>query len=86
MNELYLKASTISAYLHSFVATDLFNQQAKQMSSQFDQVMVGIQKVGVLLEAWVGQFKDILPEVLDLGGVLVNTPSRLRKSLNKANT
>lgn len=68
MNELYLKASTISAYLHSFVATDSFNQQAKQMSSQFDQVMVGIQKVGVLLEAWVGQFKDILPEVLDLGG------------------
>jgi pepF/M3 family oligoendopeptidase len=68
MNELYLKAATISAYLHSFIATDSYNLQAKQMSSQFDQVMVGVQKVNVLLEAWVGQFKEILPEVLALGG------------------
>jgi len=38
------------------------------MGSEFDQVMVGIQKVNVLLEAWVGQFKDVLPDVLALGG------------------
>ena len=56
MNELYIKASTIGSYLHSFVATDSFNQQAKQMSSQFDQVTVGIHKVGVVLDAWVGCF------------------------------
>ena len=35
--------------------------------SQFERVLVGIQKVSVLLEAWVGQFKDMLPEVLALG-------------------
>ena len=68
INALILKATTISAYLHSFVATDSFNLQAKQMSSQFDQVMVGIQKLNVLLEAWVGKFKEVLPEVLALGG------------------
>ena len=68
MNELYLKASTIGSYLHSFVATDSFNQQAKQMSSQFDQVVVGIQKTEVLVESWVGKFKEVLPEVLALGG------------------
>ena len=29
--------------------------------------MVGVQKVNVLLQAWVGTFTDILPEVLALG-------------------
>jgi len=67
MNALMLKAMTIRAFLHSYITTDSFNQQASRMYSQFDQVMVGVQKVTVLLEAWVGQFKDILPEVLAHG-------------------
>ena len=69
VNKLMLKASTINAFLHSYIATDSFNQQATRLGSQFDQVMVSIQKVSVLLEAWVGQFKDILPEVLELGNM-----------------
>ena len=69
VNTLMLKASTINAFLHSYIATDSFNQQATRLGSQFDQVMVSIQKVSVLLEAWVGQFKDILPEVLELGNM-----------------
>ncbi len=67
MNALMEKATTVRAYLHSFISTDSFNQQAVQMGSQFDKVLVGVQTVNVLLEAWVGQFKDILPEVLALG-------------------
>jgi pepF/M3 family oligoendopeptidase len=67
MNVLMEKARTIDAYLHSFVATDSFNQLAARMDSQFDQVLVEIQKVNVLLAAWVGQFKEVLPEVLALG-------------------
>ncbi len=67
LNALMEKAYTVRAYLHSFVSTDSFNQQATQMMSQFDKVLVGIQQVNVLLEAWVGQFKDRLPEVLALG-------------------
>jgi len=58
---------TIRAFLHSFISTDSFNQQALQMGSQFDKVMVEVRKVSILLEAWVGQFKDVLPEVLLLG-------------------
>lgn len=68
INALMEKAMTIRAFLHSFMATDSFNKQAMRMGSEFDQVMVGIQKVNVLLEAWVGQFKDVLPDVLALGG------------------
>ena len=67
LNGLIIKAGTINAFLHSYISTDSFNKQAARMGSQFDQVMVSIQKVSVLLEAWVGQFKDILPEVFALG-------------------
>lgn len=67
LNTLMVKAGTINAFLHSYIATDSFNKQAARMGSQFDQVMVSIQKVNVLLEAWVGQFKDILPEVFAIG-------------------
>jgi len=67
MNSLLEKATTIRAYLQSFIATDSFNQQAMQMGSKFDKVMVGIQKISVLLQSWLGQFEDVLPEVLALG-------------------
>ena len=67
-NALLEKADTIEAYFHSFISTDSYNQVANRMNSQFDQVMVEIQKVSVLLEAWIGQFKDQLPAVLALGG------------------
>ena len=66
-NHLLEKAVTIRAYLHSFISTDSFDQKALQMGSQFDMVMVNIQKVSVVLEAWVGQFMEQLPEVLALG-------------------
>jgi len=66
-NLLLEKAVTIQAYLHSFISTDSFDQKALQMGSQFDMVMVNIQKVSVVLEAWVGQFMEQLPEVLALG-------------------
>ncbi|HCU57720.1 MAG TPA: oligoendopeptidase F, partial [Anaerolineaceae bacterium] len=67
VNALLEKAFTINAYLSSFTTTDSFNQEAARLDSRFDQVMVGVQKVSVLLQAWVGTFKDVLPKVLALG-------------------
>ncbi len=67
MNALMEKSLTIRAYFNSFTSTDTFNQQAMQMESQFAKVLVGIQKVNVLLAAWVGQFKIMLPDILALG-------------------
>ncbi len=68
LNNLIEKADTIYAYFYSFISTDSYNQVAMRMISQFDQVMVEIQKVSVSLETWVGQFKDKLPVGLALGG------------------
>ncbi len=68
LNALMEKASTISAYFHSFISTDSYNQEAMRMDSQFDQVMVEINKVNVLLETWTGRVKAVLPAALALGG------------------
>ena len=67
VNALMLKAMTITAYIHGFISTDSFNEEARQLESQYDRVMVDVQKVNVLLETWVGQFRDVLPEALKLG-------------------
>ena len=67
VNTLQEKAVTIRAFFQSFISTDSYNQQAMRMSSQFDQVMVEIHKVEVMLEAWVGRFGDKLPAALALG-------------------
>jgi len=68
LNALLEKASTISAYFHSFISTDSYNQEAMRMDSQFDQVMVEINKVNVSLETWTGKVKAALPAALALGG------------------
>ncbi len=67
MNALMTKATTIYAFTRSYITTDSFNQDAARMGSEFDQVLVGIQKINVLMEAWLGQFKELLPDVLALG-------------------
>ncbi len=67
INVLMEKAETINSYIHSFVSTDSFNQQAQRLESQFDQVLVGIQQVTILLQAWIGQFQAVMPDILALG-------------------
>jgi pepF/M3 family oligoendopeptidase len=67
LNTIILKISTVRAYLHAYITTDSYNKEALRLASQFDQVMVGFQNINVVLEAWLGAFKDQLPEVLALG-------------------
>jgi pepF/M3 family oligoendopeptidase len=67
LNAIILRFATIRAYLHSFITTDSYNKDALRLASEFDQVMVGFSNVNVVLEAWMGQFKEKLPEVLALG-------------------
>jgi pepF/M3 family oligoendopeptidase len=68
VNGLTERAATLEAYFQSFITTDSFNQDAMRMNSQFDAVLVEIQKVNVLLETWLGTLKYGLPGALALGG------------------
>jgi len=67
LNTLMDKAITIYSYFSLCIATNSFDKEARRMKSEFDLVMVAIRKVDILLEAWIGRFKDVLPDVLALG-------------------
>ncbi len=56
-------AETIGAYIYSFITTDSFNQLAKRMLSQFEQVEVRLRMLGVQSQQWIGSIADKLPEV-----------------------
>ena len=68
INPLLEKASTIGAYIHSFISTDSFNQAAMRLNSQFELVMVEISQVNVMLESRLGRLRAVLPSALELGG------------------
>ncbi len=68
-NQIYLIASTLRAYIESFVSTDSYNKEAMSKQSEFDQVSVRIDKLDVKIRAWVGSVADKLEEFIDLDPV-----------------
>ena len=67
-NHLQVIGGTISSYIHSFVSTDSFNQEAKRKESEFDQLGVEFSKLGTRLNRWVGSIAAVLPQVTALTG------------------
>ena len=63
-NALAELAYTANAYISSFVTTDSYNQAAKKLDSEFDMMMVRVQKLGVQSQAWVGKIAGKIPEVI----------------------
>ena len=63
-NGILKLGGTIRAYIHSFVATDSFNKQAKKLLSEFEQARIPLDKVRVAFESWIGTLADVLPDVL----------------------
>ncbi|NSW52708.1 MAG: M3 family oligoendopeptidase [Anaerolineae bacterium] len=67
-NELYLLASTLRAYVSSFVSTDSYNAAAKRIMSEFDKPMVRLRKLGVQFDHWIGSLREVLPRALEIEG------------------
>ncbi len=63
-NESNDLAETIGAYIYSFITTDSFNQLAKRMLSQFEQVEVRLRMLGVQSQQWIGSIAEQLHQVL----------------------
>lgn len=57
-------AETLGAYIYSFITTDSFDQLAKRMLSQFEQVEVRLRMLGVQAQQWIGSIAERLPEVI----------------------
>jgi len=64
-NELDDLATTMGAYLHSFIATDSHNDTAKRLQSEFDQHIVRLQKLSVGFSAWIGKLADKIPALIE---------------------
>jgi len=69
LNQIYLKAGTIGAYLNGFVATDSYDAEAMRMNSRFGIIMVQVQNVSTKLEAWLGKIGKALPQALAIDGI-----------------
>ena len=68
-NALLKLGGTIRVYIHSFVATDSFNKEAKKLLSEYEQARIYLEKFNVRLEGWIGKLAEGLPEVLQHPGI-----------------
>ena len=62
-NHLQVIGGTISSFIHSFVSTDSYNQEAKRLESEFDQMGVDFSKLETRMNRWVGSIAAVLPQV-----------------------
>ncbi len=54
MNELLRLGSTIRTYVHTFIATDSYNQRARRLMSELEPLLVRVQRQEVRFEGWIG--------------------------------
>ena len=64
LNALLKTGGTIRAYIHSFVATDSFNKEARRLLSEYEQARIPLEKLDVRIESWIGKLAEVLPEVV----------------------
>jgi pepF/M3 family oligoendopeptidase len=69
-NQASLLADTIQAYIYSFIATDSYNETAKRLYSQFEQVDVRLYQQRVRFQSLIGTIAKLLPDLLDLNQIV----------------
>ncbi len=70
INQISVLASTIQAYIYSFVTTDSFNTLARRKSSELDQVLVEFSKLETRIRAWIGKISQRLDELTSIPGLI----------------
>ena len=65
-NVVILLADTLEAYIYSFITTDSYNDHAKRMYSEFQQVDVRLWVQKMRFQSFLGSIASRLPEVLVL--------------------
>ncbi len=64
-NNLSRLSSTIQAYISALISTNSYNNSAAKAMSEFQQIAVRInQLTNVIFPGWLGQLKEMLPEIL----------------------
>lgn len=63
-NETNDLAETVEVYIYSFISTDSFDQLAKKLLSQYEQVGLRLSMLGVQAQQWIGSIAPVLPQLL----------------------
>lgn len=84
LNQISERAGTVRAYIYSFVATDSYNTEARQMLSRFEQVGVEAQIVQQQALRLIGALGDDLESILALGGVPAEHAFALREIVERS--
>ena len=84
MNQLLNRTGTIRAYISSFVSTDSYNQQARKLMSQFEQISLQLQKIFVRVESWLGKLSNVLPNVTAHPGIAQSHAFFLRETAEQS--
>ncbi|MBN2502105.1 MAG: M3 family oligoendopeptidase [Anaerolineales bacterium] len=64
LNALIRLMDTVQAYVYSFISTDSYNEEAKRILSQLEQLYVRLEKQQVQVRGWIGALADLLPEIV----------------------
>jgi pepF/M3 family oligoendopeptidase len=68
-NQILLLGGTMRAYIEAFVSTDSYNKEATKKQSEFDLVLVRIDKLDVKERTWVGKIAGKIPQIVELNPV-----------------
>ncbi|MGD9093457.1 MAG: M3 family metallopeptidase, partial [Anaerolineales bacterium] len=64
-NQTSLLADTLQHYIYSFIATDSYNETAKRLYSQFEQIDVRFYQQRVRFQSLIGAITELLPDLID---------------------
>jgi pepF/M3 family oligoendopeptidase len=64
MNAALRLATSLTAYVNSFVSTDSYNAEARRWQSRLEQLGVRLQRQTLRFEGWLGEHAAALPEVV----------------------
>jgi pepF/M3 family oligoendopeptidase len=87
MNELLRLGSTIRTYVHTFIATDSYNQKARRLMSQLEPLLVRTQRQEVRFRGWIGtvaQDESLFQVALQQGGPVAEHRFYLRETAEQS--
>ena len=84
LNDILCRATTMNAYIRSFVTTDSYNSIAKRLLSEFERLRVELEKQEVRFQSYIGSLAEVLPEVINQNGVVQAHAFMLRETAEQS--
>lgn len=84
LNAAYLLGGRLRAYIHSFITTDSFNKEAKRLSSEYEMVVVQLNKQEVKIKRWLGMISDLLVDIIPIDDAVNDHAFYLKESAEQS--